>query len=126
MYRMTEIDNMLEIVNNNFNVLCREDAKKRYSSLCKKTDDFLLEHSQKKEAIYDIDAFGILTKHKQDIQHSYEYMIFTEKYYGKLKYNFENVKKNKMKIIMEELIMKALHPNRLIRHIELGGDIDDF
>jgi hypothetical protein len=31
-----------------------------------------------------------------------------------------------MEIIMEELIMKALHPKTLERHLELGGDIDDI
>jgi hypothetical protein len=54
-----------------------------------------------------MDALGMLTKHKQEIERSYDHVIHTEIYYGKLECNFENVKKNKMKIIMEELIMKA-------------------
>jgi hypothetical protein len=32
----------------------------------------------------------------------------------------------RMNIIREELMMKCMHPRRLERWIEMGGDIDDF
>ena len=32
----------------------------------------------------------------------------------------------KMNIIREELMMKCMHPRRLERFLEAGGDIDDF
>ena len=34
--------------------------------------------------------------------------------------------KERLDIFREELMMKCMHPNRLERWIELGGDIDDF
>ena len=40
-----------------------------------------------------------------------------------INYNFL---KERMNIIREELIMKCMHPSRLERWIEMGGDIDDF
>ena len=32
----------------------------------------------------------------------------------------------KMNVIREELMMKCMHPSRLERFLEMGGDIDDF
>jgi hypothetical protein len=32
----------------------------------------------------------------------------------------------RMNIVREELMMKCMHPRRLERWIEMGGDIDDF
>ena len=34
--------------------------------------------------------------------------------------------KERMDVIREELIMKCMHPSRLHRWLEMGGDIDDF
>jgi hypothetical protein len=34
--------------------------------------------------------------------------------------------KDRMDIIREELMIKCMHPLRLERFLELGGDIDDF
>ena len=34
--------------------------------------------------------------------------------------------KERMNIIKEELIMKSMHPSRLERFLEMGGEIDDF
>jgi hypothetical protein len=34
--------------------------------------------------------------------------------------------KKRMDVIREELMMKSMHPRRLERWLELGGDIDDF
>jgi hypothetical protein len=34
--------------------------------------------------------------------------------------------KDRMDLIREELIMKCMHPKRLITWLEAGGDIDDF
>ena len=39
--------------------------------------------------------------------------------------NYKFLKK-RMDIIREELVMKCMHPSRLERWIEMGGDIDDF
>jgi DNA mismatch repair ATPase MutS len=39
-------------------------------------------------------------------------------------YNF--IKIQRFSMINEELIRKAMCPARLVRHLELGGDIDDF
>ena len=33
---------------------------------------------------------------------------------------------HRMNIIREELIMRCMHPSRLERWIDMGGDIDDF
>jgi hypothetical protein len=41
----------------------------------------------------------------------------------KLNYEFLT---ERMNIIREELMMKCMHPRRLERWIEMGGDIDDF
>jgi hypothetical protein len=32
----------------------------------------------------------------------------------------------RMNVIREELTMKCMHPKRLERFLEMGGDIDDF
>jgi hypothetical protein len=32
----------------------------------------------------------------------------------------------RMNVIREELMIKCMHPSRLERFIEMGGDIDDF
>ena len=32
----------------------------------------------------------------------------------------------RMNVIREELMMKCMHPSRLERWIEMGGEIDDF
>lgn len=45
-------------------------------------------------------------------------LLYDVKTYPYKKKNIEN--------IFEELVMKALSPKRLQRHLELGGDIDDF
>jgi hypothetical protein len=34
--------------------------------------------------------------------------------------------KHRMDIIREELIMKTMHPRRLDKWIDMGGEIDDF
>ena len=39
--------------------------------------------------------------------------------------NYEFLKE-RMDLIREELMMKCMHPSRLERWIEMGGDIDDF
>jgi hypothetical protein len=39
--------------------------------------------------------------------------------------NYEFLKK-RMDMIREELMMKCMHPSRLERFLEMGGDIDDF
>ena len=41
----------------------------------------------------------------------------------KLNYKFL---KERMDVIREEMIMKCMHPSRLVRWIENGGEIDDF
>jgi hypothetical protein len=33
---------------------------------------------------------------------------------------------NKIKIILEELMKNVWHPKRIIRYLELGGNLDDF
>jgi hypothetical protein len=33
---------------------------------------------------------------------------------------------NKIKIILEELMKNAWHPKKIIRYIELEGNLDDF
>ena len=47
--------------------------------------------------------------------------------YGFL-YNIKTylLKKRNMDLINEELMMKALSPKRLERHLALGGDMEDF
>jgi hypothetical protein len=39
--------------------------------------------------------------------------------------DYEKIK-SRMNIIKEELIATSMHPKRLARHLELGGEIDDF
>ena len=44
-------------------------------------------------------------------------------FYKSINYTFL---KERMDVIREELAMKCMHPRRLERWIELGGDLDDF
>ena len=126
MDRLLELDNIINIEINNKNVSYCENAKKRYFLLCKELDGVLLEYSKGTEAKVEDLKMANLMKLKTDIQSSIDSVKFTEKYYGNLEYDFSYVKKNKFKIIMEELVSRALHPKRLERYLELGGDIDDF
>jgi hypothetical protein len=34
--------------------------------------------------------------------------------------------KKKMDVIREELIATSIHPTRLVRYIDMGGDMDDW
>ena len=43
----------------------------------------------------------------------------------KKRINYEFLKK-RMNVVREELLMKCMHPIRLERWIEIGGNIDDF
>jgi hypothetical protein len=40
--------------------------------------------------------------------------------------DYIRMSENKIKIILEELMKNAWHPKRIIRYIELGGNLDDF
>jgi hypothetical protein len=50
---------------------------------------------------------------------SFNTSIFTKKM------NYEYLYQ-RMNVIREELMMKCMHPSRLERWIEMGGDVDDF
>ncbi len=50
----------------------------------------------------------------------YNKFIFQEK-----KIDYESLK-NKMDVIREDLMKECMHPKRLERHLEMGGDGDDF
>lgn len=47
-------------------------------------------------------------------------------WYNPIIFDYKAISKYKMDIIKEELMMKALHPSRIQRLIELGCDIDDL
>ena len=56
---------------------------------------------------------------KCDVFRLHEKYLLLEMIYG-------FIKKNRFALINEELIQKAMSPARLMRHLELGGDIEDF
>jgi hypothetical protein len=67
-------------------------------------------------------AIYLLEKNKQKINPTY--MSQNPSIFKKV-INYRFLEK-RMNIIKEELIMKCMHPVRLIRFLEMGGDIDDF
>jgi hypothetical protein len=40
--------------------------------------------------------------------------------------DYIKMSENKIKIILEELMKNVWHPKRIIRYLELGGNLDDF
>jgi hypothetical protein len=40
--------------------------------------------------------------------------------------DYIKMSENKIKIILKELMKNVLHPKRIIRYLELGGNLDDF
>jgi hypothetical protein len=67
-------------------------------------------------------AFQLLQKNPEKIdweELSYNPSIFKKMINYKFLYQ-------RMNVIREELMMKCMHPSRLERWIEMGGDIDDF
>lgn len=66
-------------------------------------------------------AIKILEKHKNKID-----WYWLSQNPGIFEYNYLKMAKERMHILREELMMKALHPSRIERLIELGCDIDDL
>jgi hypothetical protein len=52
-------------------------------------------------------------------------MLFTNPSIFTKKINYEYLYQ-RMNVIREEMMMKCMHPSRLERWIEMGGDIEDF
>ena len=67
-------------------------------------------------------AIHLLEKNPEKINWS-ELSSNPSMFIKKINYKFL---KDKMDIIREELIIKCMHPRRLQRWIEMGGEIDDF
>jgi hypothetical protein len=63
-------------------------------------------------------AIHLLEKNPKKIDWRY-LSIFTKKI------NYEYLYQ-RMNVIREEMMMKCMHPSRLERWIEMGGDVDDF
>jgi hypothetical protein len=67
-------------------------------------------------------AIHLLEKNKEKIHWSF--LSYNPSIFKKIinyKYLYQ-----RMNVIREELLMKCMHPGRLERWINMGGDIDDF
>ena len=70
----------------------------------------------------NLNALHLLERNREKI--NWHFLSMNPSIFKKeINYNFL---KERMNIIREELIMKCMHPSRLERWIEMGGDIDDF
>ena len=123
---MTEVDKILAVENHNSCVEACERSKKIYKRECKKMDDLLIQY----HLMDNIDGkkdFGIeLIKQKSEVEFRYESMQHMIKCYCDKVFDGTMMKKQLFSLINEELIQKAMSPARLTRHLELGGDIEDF
>ena len=126
MYNMKEVDIILAVENNNSLVKSVETSKKIYKIACKKMDDLLVEY----HLIDNIDEknnFAIQFSRQQiEVEITYQKMEQNIRLFGNRVFDASMIKKNRFSLINEELIQKAMSPSRLEKHLELGGDIEDF
>jgi hypothetical protein len=126
MYNMTEVDKIMKVESHNSCVESCERSKKVYKRECKKMDDLLIQY----HLMDNIDGkkdFGIeIMKQKSEVEFRYEALQHMIECYGDRVFDGTMIKKQRFSLINEELIQKAMSPARLMRHLELGGDIEDF
>ena len=67
-------------------------------------------------------AIHLLEKNPEKIN---DILFYTNPSIFKKKINYKYLYQ-RMNIIREELLMRCMHPSRLERWLEMGGDIDDF
>ena len=123
---MKEVDDILAVEGNNWGVIVCERSKKWYNIECKKMDDLLVKYHQTDDAIEKNSFLGKIRTQKNDTVQAYDSMIQDIKSYGDRVFDPIMMQKYKLNIVNEELIQKAMSPARLMRHLELGGDIEDF
>jgi hypothetical protein len=126
MYNMTEVDKIMAVENNNLCVNARERSKKVYKIECKKMDDLLIQYHQTNNIDDKRILYGDFVKQKNEVEFRYESMQHMIKCYEDKVFDGTMMKKQRFSLINEELIQKAMSPARLTRHLELGGDIEDF
>ena len=123
---MTEVENIMRVENNNFCVRMCEKSKIRYERECKKMDDLLIQYYQLDNLDEKIDLLGAISSQHGHTLIEYDFMMGVIRRDGDKVYDTSMLKKRRFSLINEELIQKAMSPARLTRHLELGGDIEDF
>ena len=126
MYNMTEVEHIIRVETNNFCVKLCDDSKKTYAIECKKMDDLLIEYHQTDNIERKQHLSGDIMTQKGYVILHYEMMLGHISRNGDMVYDTSMIKKKRFSIINEELIQKAMSPARLARHLQLGGDTDDF
>ena len=126
MYNMKEVDVILAVKNNNGLEKSVEKSKNMYKIACKKMDDLLVEY----HLIDNIDeknTFAIEFMRRQiEVEITCKNMEQNIRIFGNRVFDASMIKKNRFSLINEELIQKAMSPSRLEKHLELGGDMEDF
>ena len=126
MYNMKEVDVILAVKNNNGLEKSVEKSKNMYKIACKKMDDLLVEY----HLIDNIDEknnFAIEFMRRQiEVEITCKNMEQNIRIFGNRVFDASMIKKNRFSLINEELIQKAMSPSRLEKHLELGGDMEDF
>ena len=126
MYNMKEVDVILAVEINNGLEKSVEKSKNIYKIACKKMDDLLVEY----HLIDNIDeknTFAIEFMRRQiEVEITCKNMEQNIRIFGNRVFDASMIKKNRFSLIIEELIQKAMSPSRLEKHLELGGDMEDF
>ena len=125
LYRIEEISNLKRIVYANKRIINLYNKKRYYKLLCDKLDILFLE-LEKINNPNEIDNFitVVLDLHRADMERVFIGIHSDEMWINE--YDNSIYKRNQFSLINEELIQKAMSPARLMRHLELGGDIEDF
>ena len=123
---MTEVDNIIRVENHNLCVKMCEKSKIRYESECKKMDDLLIQYHQLDNLDEKNNLLGHFFSLQGNINSLYFAMMSEIRQNGDKVYDPSMLKKRRFSLINEELIQKTMSPARLARHLELGGDIEDF
>ena len=126
MYNMKEVDIIMAVENHNFMVKACEKSKKWYKTECKKMDDLLIQYHQLVNTDEKSDFAIKFIRQKNEVETSYDIMMSNIMRNGDKLFDPSMIKKNRFALINEELIQKAMRPSRLEKHLELGGDIEDF
>ena len=117
MYNMTEVDNIIRVERNNGCVQMCDNSKKMYERECKKMDDLLIQYHQLDNIGEKNDFYLKIVTQRLNVVNFYEDMMSTIRIWGNLVFDPSMMQKNKLTIINEELIQKAMSPARLTRHL---------
>ena len=127
MCRLHKIQSLLGIADKNERVSWLMKSKQNYESICKEIDDVFIEIENENDGeVIDKIILRKLPPLKLRYESSINLYTQNEIAYGNLERDDSIIKQNRFNSISEELIMKAMNPLRLIKHLELGGVIDDF